>query len=264
MAAVRHLGFLKVKNFNFRSGYEAQCASSCQISRRYVELLCRYGRFSIFQYGGRRHLGFWKFQIFNGCDAQEGRTASACQILSKSLKPRQDMAIFQDGGGPPSWIFKSWKFQIPFPFGGPISVIVPNFCENRSNRSRDIVYFRFFKMAAVCHLGFSKVGRNFNFRSRSEAQYASSCQISRRSVEKFRRYCRFSIFQDGGRPLIPGSSGGLQSRCLRLPVKTISTDFSLLNTAIADMPRLNLVSALTIGLDRPELSNLSNKPKIVS
>ena len=27
MAAVRHLGFLKVKNFNFRSGSEANCAS---------------------------------------------------------------------------------------------------------------------------------------------------------------------------------------------------------------------------------------------
>ena len=27
MAAVRHLGFLKVKNFNFRSGSEAHCAS---------------------------------------------------------------------------------------------------------------------------------------------------------------------------------------------------------------------------------------------
>ena len=59
--------------------------------------------------------------------------------------------------------------------------------------------FRFFKIAAVRHLGFSKVG-NFNFRSGSEAQNASSCQISRRSVEPFRRYGRFSIFQDGGRP----------------------------------------------------------------
>ena len=59
--------------------------------------------------------------------------------------------------------------------------------------------FRFFIMAAVRHLGFSKVG-NFNFRSRLEAQYASSCQISQRSVEPFQGYGRFSIFQDGGRP----------------------------------------------------------------
>jgi len=69
----------------------------------------------------------------------------------------------------------------------------------RINRYCSMADFRFFKMAAVRHLGFSKV-ENFNFRSSSEAQYASSYQISRRSVEPFRRYGRFSIFQDGGRP----------------------------------------------------------------
>ena len=71
----------------------------------------------------------WKFHIFNGWDAQEGRAASACQILSKSLKPRLrygDFSFFQDGGRPPSWIFKSWKFQPPVPFGGPICVSTPN------------------------------------------------------------------------------------------------------------------------------------------
>jgi len=36
------------------------------------------------------------------------------EILAKSLKTRLrygDFSIFQDGGRPPSWIFKSWKFQ---------------------------------------------------------------------------------------------------------------------------------------------------------
>ena len=69
----------------------------------------------------------------------------------------------------------------------------------RINRYCSMADFPFFKMAAVRHLGFLKVG-NFNFRSRSEAQYASACQISRRSVKPCRRYGRFSIFQDGGRP----------------------------------------------------------------
>ena len=72
-------------------------------------------------------------------------------------------------------------------------------CRNRLNRGWDMAIFRIFKMAAVRHLGFLKVG-NFNFRSHSEAQYASPYQISRRSVEPFRRYSRFSIFQDGGCP----------------------------------------------------------------
>ena len=30
---------------------------------------------------------------------------------------------------PPSWIFKSWKFQLPVPFGGSICVTVPNFAK---------------------------------------------------------------------------------------------------------------------------------------
>ena len=135
MAAVRHLGFSKVGNFNFRS----HLASPYQISRRSVKPFRRYGKFAIFQDGGRRHLGFWKIIIFNGWDAQKVQTASACLILSKSLKARLrygDILIFQDGGRPPSWIFKSWKFQLSVPFGGPICVTVPNFAkiEDRSNR----------------------------------------------------------------------------------------------------------------------------------
>ena len=35
-------------------------------------------------------------------------------------------SIFQDGGRPPSSVFKSWKFQLLVPFGGPICVIMPN------------------------------------------------------------------------------------------------------------------------------------------
>ena len=107
MAAVRHLGFSKVGNFNFRSHSEAQYASSYQILRRSMKPFRRYDRFTIFQNGGRRHLRLRKFQIFNGWEAQEGRNASACHFLSKSLKPRLrygDFSIFQYGGRPPSWI----------------------------------------------------------------------------------------------------------------------------------------------------------------
>jgi len=87
IAAVRHLGFLKVGNFNFVPSSEARYASSCKISRRSVEPFQRYGRLS----------------------------------------------IFQDGGRPPSWIFKSGKFQLPVQFGGPICVTVPNFAKIGQN-----------------------------------------------------------------------------------------------------------------------------------
>ena len=51
---------------------------------------------------------------------------------NRSLKPRlryDDFSIFQDGGRPPSWIFKSCKFQLPVPFGGPICITVSNFAK---------------------------------------------------------------------------------------------------------------------------------------
>jgi len=64
----------------------------------------------------------------------------------------------------------------------------------RINRYCSMADFLFFKMAAVRHLRFLKVG-NFNFRSTPEAYYVSLCQISRRSVEQFRRCGPFSILK---------------------------------------------------------------------
>ena len=142
MAAVRHLGFSKVGNFNFRSHSESQYASSYQISRRSVESFQRYGRFSIFQDAAAAILDFGNFTFL---------TVGALKRVDLHLPAK--------------------------------------FCRNRPNRGSDLAIFQFFKMAAV---------RNFNFRSHSEAQYASAYQISRRSVKPFRRYGRFSIFQDGG------------------------------------------------------------------
>ena len=107
MAAVHHLGFLEDGNINFRSHSEAQYASPYQISRRSVKPFQRYGRFSIFQDGGRRHLGFWKFQIFNGCDAQEVELRLSAKFCRNRSNRGWDMAIFaifQNGGRPPSWI----------------------------------------------------------------------------------------------------------------------------------------------------------------
>ena len=124
MAAVRYLGFSKVKNFNFRSHSEAQYASPYQISRRSVKPFQRYGRFSIFQdFSNFKFLTVWTLK---------SRTTSACQIVSKSFKLQLkygDFSIFKDGGRPPSWIFKSWKFQLPVRFRGPICVTVPNFAK---------------------------------------------------------------------------------------------------------------------------------------
>ena len=67
------------------------------------------------------------------------------------------------------------------------------FCANRSNHCRDMAVFVFFKMAAVRHLGFSKVS-NFNSPHPSGGQNASPCQILCRSVMALQRYGRFRFF----------------------------------------------------------------------
>ena len=48
MAAVRHLGFLNFLNYNGRNAQEDETASSCQVLLKSVEVLRRYGDFSIF------------------------------------------------------------------------------------------------------------------------------------------------------------------------------------------------------------------------
>ena len=104
MVAVRHLGFLKVGNFNFRSGSEAQCASSCQISRRSAGPFWRYNRFSIFKMAAVRHLGFSKVEHFNFRSGSEAPYASTYQISRGSVEPFRRyglFSIFQDGGRPP-------------------------------------------------------------------------------------------------------------------------------------------------------------------
>jgi len=108
--------------------------------------------FQFFNYGGRRHLGFWKYQISNGCDAQECRTAKFCRNRSN----RGEIWRFSDFS---RWLrsaildFQKLEISTSFPIRWPNKRHYTKFREDRSNRSRDICDFRFFKMAAVRRLG---------------------------------------------------------------------------------------------------------------
>ena len=87
MAAVRHLGFLKLRNFNCPSCSEGQYASPSQISCRSVEPLRRHGCFSESAIlGGVRHLGFLKVRNFIYRSDREGQYSSPCQILCRSVE----------------------------------------------------------------------------------------------------------------------------------------------------------------------------------
>ena len=86
MAAIRHLGFLKIRNFNFRSGSGAQYASLRQIVRRSVNPFRIYGGFSIFNMAAVRHLGFLKVLNFNFRSGSEAQFTSMCKISRRSVK----------------------------------------------------------------------------------------------------------------------------------------------------------------------------------
>ena len=68
------------------------------------------------------------------------------------------------------------------------------FRKDRSNRCGDIAFFVIFKMAAAAILNFKKIG-NFNGLSTVAGQYASSCQISSKSVKRLQRYGDLTVFK---------------------------------------------------------------------
>ena len=73
MTAVRHLGFAKVGNFNFRSGLEAHCASYAKFREDTLNRSGDIADFRFFKTAAAAILDFEKFHIFNGWDAQKGR-----------------------------------------------------------------------------------------------------------------------------------------------------------------------------------------------
>jgi len=68
------------------------------------------------------------------------------------------------------------------------------FRKDQSNRCGDIAIFVIFQMAAAAILNFSKI-RNFNSLSAVGGQYASSCQISSKSVKRLQIYDDLTVFK---------------------------------------------------------------------
>jgi len=170
-----------------------------------------------------RHVEFLKVGNFNCWYGSENQCAPPAKFLADRSRRCQDMAVFDF----PVGLLKVRKFN------GPTLRMTnvrhrAKFHADRSSRCGDMAAFDFFKMAAVCHLGFLKVGI-FNCPYPLEGQYASSCQISCGSVKTLRRYGRFSIFRDGGRPSSWRASAilDLLYACLDHPRKSIWWSLSL-------------------------------------
>ena len=104
MAAVHHLGFLKVGNFNFRSSSEAHSVSLFPISRRSVEPFRKYGRFSIFKMTAVRYLGLLKVMNYNFRSDSEIIFVNLPNFakIGQTVPELWPIINFQDGGRPPS------------------------------------------------------------------------------------------------------------------------------------------------------------------
>ena len=97
---VRHLGCLKVENFDCWICLQGQYASTCQIVCWLCEPLRRYDRFPIFQKGGRLPSGVLKGCNFYWLSGSEDQYASPSQISYWSVEPLRRygrFSIFQDG-----------------------------------------------------------------------------------------------------------------------------------------------------------------------
>jgi len=84
-----------------------------------------------------------------------GRSTSPCQIMSKwnPLWWHGNFSILQNGGRPPSWIFKDWVFFLSLRVRKANMRQCSKFHQNQSKCFWDISIFQFFNMA-ICHLGF--------------------------------------------------------------------------------------------------------------
>jgi len=108
-----------------------------------------------------------------------------------------------------------------------------------------VAVFRFFKKAAVCHLGSFKI-RNFNCWSGLEGHLAWLCHISCPAFKPLRRYGHFSIFQDGRSPSWIFKVQNFMAAILKIgwPICVNMTNFVPIEQTVAEMWTLFLFSKM--------------------
>ena len=165
MAAVRHLGFLKVQNFNCQSGSQGQHASPCQISCGLVKSLLRYGRLPIFQDGGRPPSAFLgeKYEIFSAEVVGSASMHQCSKFHANWQSCCRDMTIFrffQMAAVRYLGFLTVWNFNCRHDSEGQCTSPCKMGCWS-VKPLQSYGCFRFFNMVAVRHLGIFKI-RKFN------------------------------------------------------------------------------------------------------
>jgi len=160
MAAVRHLGFLKARNFNCWSGSDGRYALSNQMLCQSVKLLPRYRNYYFL---GCRPPPSWislNFKFLTDQTVTRAELRHPVKFRWNCRNCGRDMAGYE---------FESLQY-------GDFSI---------------------FQDGGRRHLEFSKF-QIFNGRNGQEGQTASACQISSKSVKPRPTYGYFSIFRNGG------------------------------------------------------------------
>ena len=116
--------------------------------------------------------------------------------LGRTVAGIWPFSIFQDGGCPPSWMFKIW--EILTAFGGPKMRHRTKFCADRSNRCGDMAVFNFSRWRTSAILDFQKweILTGCTLRGPKCVILPNFVQIGQGVAEIW----PFSFFQDGGRP----------------------------------------------------------------
>ena len=144
MAAVRHRGFSKVRNFNW-SGSEGQYASSCQMLCRSVKPLPRYRNFYFL---GCRPPPFWissNFKFVMDQTVTRTELRHPTKHFWNGWNCGRDMAIFRFFQMAAAAMLEFWNYKF-LTVGRVISVKLRHnakFRINRSNRCQDISIFDF-------------------------------------------------------------------------------------------------------------------------
>ena len=154
MAAVRHLRFLKVGNFKFRSSSEAQYASSCQISRSGDMAYFRFSRWR-----PSAILNLQKLEFLTASTLLRAKMRHCAKFCEDRSNRSGDIADFEFSRWRPSAILDCQKLKIltSGPVWNPNMRHHTKFRENRSNRSRDMAGFRFSRWRLSAILDFQKL-----------------------------------------------------------------------------------------------------------
>jgi len=154
MAAVHHLGFLTIRNFNCWSGSKGQYASSCQLLCRSVKPLPRYRNFNLLGCRPPPSLNF-KFVTYQTVTRAELRRPA--KFCWNCWNCGWDMAISRFFKMAAAAMLDLWNYKF-LTVGRIMNVELHHHAKfrlDRSNRCRDISFW-IFQDGGSHHLGFLK------------------------------------------------------------------------------------------------------------